>query len=306
MSTLKHYMQLADGKPIAEAAMIFKGNITRTYNPDRIGPYSAAALAAEMIAYMAIVDAKGGNAEEQFDDIKQAFIKELDKIKASDVITEANKHLLESLTEAKSKWKSVGLHHFEMEAAGKKFEVKYDNQGYHALINGKVVKSMDRIYGNESKLKAALELEAADNPIDGTSVKALMSKVRSKLKIADLKGWWIDHLAPGNMLNKNKSGSFTIQLDKEIKADSKDTGKKVPAKHKFMIQAFYDPAVTKGHITCYLNQGGQIVTFGAKPFSFEPGDLDSFIAALKKAVNVSDSTLIKQLYESGYERYGRN
>lgn len=126
------------------------------------------------------------------------------------------------------------------------------------------------------------------------------------------KWYWAGSLV-GDICDRNKRDVFTVEVSRycdcrEVEETVKRDFKKgiYPRQHQFLIQAEFDrrPNERKGKIITWLEQGGQIITFGAPAVEFEHGDFESFIAALRKAMNQDMPTTLKTLYKSGYDRYG--
>lgn len=221
----------------------------------------------------------------------------------------------ELLLEAKKiKWTSEGKND-TAEWMGHKLEVKFEKteqspglEVHTGYIDGKVIKTLSNgQYGNREKLRDILEREVADAPLVGKTIKSLIAHVKGRFKQADMNGWEWQYLGAGDFLGKNKSTSFGVEVEKQIRAEKKDIGpKQTPSTHRFVLQSHFEPSSTRqGHVSIWLAQGGQIISIGAPEENFKQGDIEDMIAAMKRAMKVSDSAIIKALYKSGYENYGR-
>lgn len=137
-------------------------------------------------------------------------------------------------------------------------------------------------------------------------MKSMSQYVKSSLKGDALNGWTLDHIGAGDFTGKNKSKSFGLEYNKKITAKQEWMKKdETPQSHRFVIQAHFEPHLEKeGMVTLWLSQGA-MVSFGAAPIHFKNDDLDDMVKAVKKMMAISDEKLIRKLYSSGYDQYGR-
>lgn len=209
----------------------------------------------------------------------------------------------ELLTEAKVKW--VGN---TATVNGRKLQVKFVDQKYQAFIDGELVRSFGRTGSDEFKARSYLENEAAEVGEKGTTVKTMSNYVKSSIKSGDLNGWALVHVGAGDFFGKNKSKAFSVEYEKEITAKKEWVGKgQFPSSHRFVIQAHFEPHLEKnGMVTFWLAQGGQIISLGVHPIKFKNDDLDDMLKAIKKMMATPDEQIIRELYKSGYNSYGRS
>lgn len=200
----------------------------------------------------------------------------------------------------------------EVTYKGKVLKATLHNGSYIGTIDGEQITTRrGTTLGDMTAVMDALhhEVDGANQPKEtpeGLNLKDTIQRVKQFFSASRSNGWQYSAVEKGDRHGKNKSKVFTIEFDKTIRADKKDTGRHVPQHHKFLIQAsFVLGGSGEDKIMIWLKQGGQIITVGLPSFKFTQGDLKSFEAALKKAMKLDDSSLIQKLYKSGYHTYGR-
>ena len=219
---------------------------------------------------------------------------------------------VQDLFEAKISWKIDSDKSDVATYKGHNLVVKNSDRHYVGTIDGKEVASRRaQYYADRTKVMNALKNEVdhmhLSDASPGTTVNKLLDYVKASLGHLKLNNWDWDYAQPGDMEGGKKSKYLTVQLDKEIKAQKEWTGKHFPSTHRFMIQATFSTDENAKHdlATIWLSQGGQLITVGIPNEKFKHGDIDSFIAAIKKLASKTDEDLITLLYKSGYHQYGR-
>lgn len=200
----------------------------------------------------------------------------------------------------------------EVTYKGKVLKATLRDGGYDGTIDGKQITTRrGTTLADMTTVMNALRHEVdgagqSKEPPEGLNLNETIQRLKQFFSVSRSNGWHLYSVEKGNRFGKNKSKAFTIEFDKTIKADKKDTGKHFPLRHVFLIQASFElEGNTDDKVIIWLKQGGQIITVGLPAFKFTQGDLKSFEAALKKAMKLDDSSIIDTLYKSGYHTYGR-
>jgi len=194
---------------------------------------------------------------------------------------------------------------------GKTLSIRDSGGQMIGSIDGQQITRAPSTYGNWAKMVSALydevDGETTGGSVDGMNIRQMIAHLKRTFSVSRANGWQFYSADTGDFRGKNKSKAFGIEFVKTIDATEKDTGKKWSRSHKFIIQAYFstDPnSDSPSKVIIWLKQGGMI-TFGAPQFAFKHGDFDSFVDALKQALSTPDSEIIKPLYKSGYDSYGR-
>ena len=185
--------------------------------------------------------------------------------------------------------------------------------GYDGYIDDKkVLSTKGNTVGDIDRIAHQLiaDVDAEDSPKtpEKDTVSGLITHMRNRFPSSKLNSWHWGELSPGNF-GRHKTSALTAELTKRIRtSESNVKGTDVGQQHNFVVQAVFDKngeSAALDKITTWLSQGGQLITFGAPVFKFKHGDIKSFETALGKAVDQTDDDLIKTLYKSGYQQYGR-
>lgn len=162
------------------------------------------------------------------------------------------------------------------------------------------------------KIMARVERAVTITALINQAIKALnLKRYWANDKQDNTAEWKLHSATTGDLAGRMKSACFTLELvldvsEMEARRLLKGTPHgDHPRTHAFLLQATYDMRADSGDVSIWLRQGGQIVSFGAPSVEFKSNDFNSYMAAIKKAMEIDTKTLLTKLYSSRYADYGR-